>query len=161
MQEFHKKEQYFFDSTTLKTLADFVSKYHNPCCLCVPFLGTELEKRRIKVTTLDIDERFSRLKGFTKYDLYKPQPLDEEFDLIVCDPPFNAVSLSQLFKALKMLSTGYEQPMLVSHLKRRSNDIIATFTRFNLQPTGFHPQYQIPQHPTNIEFFGNLPRRLL
>lgn len=156
MEEFHKKEQYFFDNQTIHFLAHFLSQYERPCCLCAPSLGVELEKRGRNVTTLDIDERFSNLKGFTKYDLYRPEPLDIEFDIILCDPPFNIVSLSQLFKVLKVLSTGYDQEMVVSHLKRRSNDVVATFAPFNLQPTNYHPQYQIPQHPTNVEFFGNV-----
>lgn len=155
MIELHKKEQYFFDEDTVKKLADFAGKFQNPCCLCAPTLGVELEKRKIPVTTLDIDLRFSNLKGFVQYDLYKPVALDQKFGIIICDPPFNIVKLSQLFTAIRLLSTD-KQPLWISHLARRKYDLMATFLWFKLRETGFFPSYQIPQEPNYIQFYGNV-----
>lgn len=154
MHENHKKEQYFFDEKTVKRLADFASNFSNPCCLCAPTLGVELEKRGIKARTLDIDERFSHLKGFKKYDLYRPQALNEEFGIIICDPPFNIVKLSQLFDAIYMLSKPV-QKMWISHLTERKFDVMGTFSIYGLYEVGFFPQYQIPQPETRIQFYGN------
>ena len=42
MYELHENEQYFFDERTLQQLADFVSTFGNPCCLCAPLLGEAL-----------------------------------------------------------------------------------------------------------------------
>lgn len=163
MYEKHENEQYFFDKTTLDYLAGVVSGYSNPCCICAPLLGKELESRGVKVRVLDIDERFSNLQGFRRYDLYRPEWLGEEFGLIICDPPFFNVSLSQLFTALRLLSRNdYDQPLLISYLTRRSSSILGTFARFNLKPTGYHPTYQTVQGASrnDIEFFGNVALEL-
>ena len=159
MYELHENEQYFFDRTTLGHLAEFVSGFETPCCLCAPMLGRELEQRGIEVRTLDVDERFASLNGFRRYDVYRPEWLGEEYGLIVCDPPFFSVSLSQLFAALRLLSmNNFEQPMLVSYLSRRASSVTGTFARFGLVPTGYCPGYQTVQkvERNEIEFFGNL-----
>jgi putative N6-adenine methyltransferase len=159
MYELHENEQYFFDKPTVTHLADFVQGYDNPCCLCAPLLGQELVRRGVRVRILDIDERFAHLDGFRRYDIYRPEWLGEEFGLIVCDPPFYNVSLSQLFAAIRMLSRNlYTQPLLVSYLARRSASVLGTFARFALEPTGYRPGYQTVQKAARneIEFFGNL-----
>ena len=79
MYEHHENEQYFFDKPTLAHLADFVSGYDNPCCVCAPLLGQELVRREVRVRILDIDERFAHLSGFRRYDIYRPEWLGEEF----------------------------------------------------------------------------------
>jgi hypothetical protein len=159
MYELHENEQYFFDKPTLAHLVDFVSRYDNPCCVCAPLLGQELVKRGVQVRILDIDERFAHLVGFRRYDIYRPEWLGEEFGLIVCDPPFYNASLSQLFAAIRMLARNdYTQPLLLSYLVRRSANVLGTFARFGLEPTGYRPGYQTVQKAerNDIEFFGNL-----
>lgn len=116
------------------------------------------------MTILDIDERFSDVKGFRYYDLYKPNWIDQEFDLIICDPPFFNVSLSQLFTTLRMLShDNLKQSLMVSYLVRRADAITGTFAPFNLQPTRYRPGYQTEQksEKNEIEFFSNLSRERL
>jgi hypothetical protein len=159
MYELHEHEQYFFDPPTLQHLADFVEGFERPCCLCAPLLGQELERRGLDVRVLDIDERFAHLKGFRRWDIYRPEWLGEEFGLIVCDPPFYNVSLSQLFSAIRLLSRhDYSQPLLVSYLVRRASSLMGTFARFGLEPTGYRPSYQTVQkvERNEIEFFDNL-----
>jgi hypothetical protein len=163
MDELHSNEQYFFGSDTLNQLATFLEGWENPCCICCPMLGKELESRGVDVTILDIDERFSSLKGFKKYDLLRPEWIRKKFGIIVCDPPFYNLSLSKLSYALRMLSQhDFTQPMMVSYLKRRQKIVLRTFSKFNLQPSGFFPSYQTIQDcPKNeIEFFSNIPTRL-
>jgi hypothetical protein len=159
MYEKHENEQYFFEPGTLNHLADFVQQFENPCCLCAPMLGTALEARGVKVRVLDIDERFATLAGFLRYNIYKPQWLDEEFGLILCDPPFFNISLAQLFKTIRLLSHNqYTQPILVSYLTRRSANLMGTFSNFGLNPTGYMPDYRTVQklERNEIEFYGNL-----
>ncbi|MBV9867877.1 MAG: hypothetical protein JO316_21190 [Abitibacteriaceae bacterium] len=163
MYEKHENEQYFFDPPTLQHLAGFVEQFSRPCCLCTPLLGQELEQRRVPVTTLDIDERFVHLKSFRHYDIYRPAWLGEAFDLIICDPPFFKVSLAQLFKAIRLLSChNYEQPLLICYLSRRAANVTGTFACFNLEPTGYRPNYQTVQRVerNEIEIFGNLGNAL-
>jgi hypothetical protein len=159
MYERHEHEQYFFDAATLEHLAEFVRDFSNPCCLCAPLLGKALVERGVSTTILDTDERFSSVAGFQHYDLYRPVPLQQKFGIIVCDPPFFKVSLSQLFQAVRLLSQfDYAQPLLICYLRRRAANIMGTFSRFNLQPTGYFPQYQTVQRSerNEIEFFSNL-----
>lgn len=163
MYELHENEQYFFDQPTLAHLADFVSQFERPACLCAPMLGKVLEEKGVAVKILDIDERFASLRGFRKYDLYRPEWLGEQYDLIVCDPPFFNLSLAQLFTALRLLSCNdYTQPMLVSYLSRRAGNLTGALSRFNLEPTGYRPGYQTVQRVerNEIEFFGNLGPQL-
>ena len=163
MYEKHENEQYFFDQPTVAHLAEFASNFQNPCCLCAPLLGQELEKRSIEVTSLDVDDRFAALRGFRSYDLYRPQYLGEQFGLIICDPPFFRVSLAQLFNAIWLLSRhDYEQPLLICYLVRRSANLMGTFWRFGLEATGYRPAYQTVQkmERNDIEFYGNLGAKL-
>lgn len=162
-EEIHKNEQYFFDEATLHHMADFLSRFTNPCCLCAPLLGRELEQRGIDVTVLDVDMRFSDLKGFREYNICRPSHIGKEFDIIVCDPPFFNVSLSKLFHAIRMLAQfNYRQAVFVSYLSRRRFNIMGTFSPFNIRPTGFFPQYvSLQKREKNlIEFFGNLSAEL-
>ena len=160
MVEQHQREQYFFNQATITHLADFVQGFARPCCLCVPMVGRELVRRGVNVTILDSDERFADLTGFQKYDLYRPVWLEQNFDLILCDPPFFNVSLSQLFQAIRRLSRyDTSQSLLICYLKRREANLMGTFAAFNLQPTGYNPGYLTVQAAdrNEIEFYSNLP----
>jgi hypothetical protein len=159
MYERHEHQQYFFNDATLEHLAEFVGDFSNPCCLCAPLLGKTLVERGVATAILDTDERFSSVAGFQHYDLYRPVPLNHKFGLIVCDPPFFKVSLSQLFQTVRLLSQfDYTQPLLICYLRRRTSNIKGTFSRFNLQPTGYFPDYKTVQRSerNEIEFFSNL-----
>ncbi len=159
MRERQEIEQYFFDKPTLSHLADFASRFDNPCCLCTPSLGEELEKRGIYATTLDVDERFSMLRGFHLYDISKPEPLGEKFGVIICDPPFLNVSFAELFETVKVLSHGdYSQPIIINCLASRASSITRVFAPFGIGPTGYQPGYSTIQNigRNRMEFFGNL-----
>ncbi len=164
MYEIHKHEQYFFDQATLDHLSDFLCLFTTPCCLCAPLLGAEVEKRGIEVTILDVYERFSNLRGFAHFDLYRPKWLGTCFDIILCDPPFYKVSLSQLFVALRTLSLNdFRQHLLLSYLTRRETNVLGTFSKFSLRPTGYYPQYQTVKkcERNEVQFYSNLPSEKL
>jgi hypothetical protein len=159
LYEKHEAEQYFFDAPTLAHLADFVSSFESPCCLCAPLLGKTLAERGLRVRILDVDDRFAGLPGFRRFDIHRPEWLGEAYDIIFCDPPFFNASLSRLFTAIRTLSRNdFSQPLLVSYLTRRAHNLIQTFAPFGLAPTGYHPGYQTVQacERNDIELFGNL-----
>ncbi|MCR9198937.1 MAG: protein-lysine N-methyltransferase [Planctomycetaceae bacterium] len=159
MDELHDNEQYFFDEPTLEQLAEFVSGWSRPCCLCAPLLGQRLASRGVDVTILDVDRRFATTPGFHRWDLHRPQWLGIEFDLIICDPPFFNLSLFQLFTAIRTLACNrFEQSLLLFYLQRRSQAVTQSFARFGLTPTGYCPQYQTVQNVDRnvVEMFGNL-----
>ena len=140
-------------------LADFAGGYGPVCCLCAPLLGQELAARNHPVRILDADERFAALPGFRRYDICRPEWLGETYGLIVCDPPFFNVSLSQLFAAIRLLSrSDFSQNMLLCYLQRRAASVCGTFAPFGLEPTGCLPGYQTVQQSERnvIEFYGNL-----
>lgn len=159
MLENHAREQFFWDAATLRVLAEVAARFENPACLCAPFLGRELEKRGIPCATLDLDERFCDLKGFQKFDLYRPHFQQTRFGAIFCDPPFWKVSLSQLFPAIRLLSHhDNAQKLAICYPTRRGAHLCATFARFGLQPTGFFPTYNTVDttgERGEIEFYAN------
>jgi len=159
MYELRENEQYFFDQSTLDHLSKFLGEISDPCCLCAPLLGQAMEKNGLSVTILDIDDRFSSLPGFLHYDLHRPKWLGKKFGVILCDPPFYKVSLSQLFAAIRMISCNdFHQPLLISYLRRRAANVINTFSWFRIKATGYFPGYQTVQRcqKNEIEFFSNL-----
>ena len=158
MQERHDKEQYFFDQETVDRVADLLGPFERVCALCAPTVGSELEERGANVVTLDVDERFRTLKNFRRWDLYRPERIADQFDVIFCGPPFFRVSLSQLFDAIRVLTHyDFSQRIVVSYLVRRRNAVLGTFVRFDLRPTGLHPGYRTVRGcaRNDIEFFAN------
>jgi len=164
MYEQHDLEQYFFDDAAIARLADFVAaRFQKPCCLCCPLLSEELARRNVAVRILDVDRRFADVRGFQLYDVFRPAWLDETFDIIICDPPFFKVSLSQLFRAVRTLSHhDFAQPLLLCYLSRRAANVRGTFAPFGIEPTGFFPTYRTVQKlaRNEIEFFSNAPDAL-
>ncbi len=158
IDENHQLEQYFFDRPTIEMLADVVVAATSPCCLCVPMVARELHRRGRAVTLLEADRRFDDLPGFVAYDLYRPHPLEQSFDLILCDPPFNRVLLSQLFAAIRVLAKGsFAQPLMIAWPVDRAGALLGTFAPFGLQATGVLAGYRsVKQVPENrIGLFAN------
>lgn len=160
MYELHENEQYFFDDATIQTLADFVAanNFVLPCCLCCPMLGRELARRGIEVRVLDCDERFADVAGFRSYDVFRPSWTGEKYGVIICDPPFFKVSLSQLFSAVRVLAGhDFAQPLMLFYLSRRAQNVTGTFARFDLRATGWQPTYNTVQRVerNQIEAFCN------
>lgn len=158
MLERHELEQYFWDAPTLESLADVAARFDNPCALCAPMLGRVLGERKVKHRVLDFDERFSEDENYAKFDLYRPIWRPEIYGVIICDPPFWKVSLSQLFAAIRLLSQhNWEQPLAICYPTRRAKNICGTFARFGLEPTDYFPGYVSVQEleRNRIEFFAN------
>ncbi len=164
MEENHKREQYFFDKSTAKKIVDFIKQYKNPCLLCAPTIGIELDSLGLKYSLLDIDERFSNLQGFRFYDMTRPEWIENQFGIIFCDPPFFTVSLSKLYHAIRMLSHyKFTQPLMISYLTRRAKKFLTSFSSFNVTSTGFKPNYITVEKSkkNDIEFFGNISKKNL
>ncbi|MEM6507562.1 MAG: hypothetical protein AAF711_19150 [Planctomycetota bacterium] len=146
MQENHANEQYFFDTPTLGRLRVVLARFEDPCVLCAPLLGRSLHKHGQAAAVLDIDERFADLPGYRRWDVSRPEPIDQAFGLILCDPPFFNVSLSQLFRAIRLLAKfDMSTPIAVGYPARRERALLGTFAPFNLQPSTFRLGYQTVQ----------------
>lgn len=158
MKERHDQEQYFFNQQTVDAVADLLEPFERPCVLCAPMVGIELEDRGTDVVTLDIDERFNALRSFRRWDLYRPERIEQRFGVIFVDPPFFGPSLSQLFHALRVLAHfDFTQRIAVSYLVRRRNAVLGTFVPFMLRATGFCPGYRTVKRceRNDIEVFAN------
>ncbi|MBS1955026.1 MAG: hypothetical protein JST89_12640 [Cyanobacteria bacterium SZAS-4] len=163
MQELHENEQYFFSEHTLKQFFELLEPFLNPCILCAPTLAQTLQRSagsQRAIRALDIDTRFEHsLPGFRLWNLYKPTRIDEQFDVIFCDPPFFNCSLSQLFSAIRLLSNfDYAQPIMICYLRRREQALLGTFAKFHLQPTGIFASYKTVQNSerNEIQLYSNL-----
>lgn len=166
MHERHEHEQYFFAPPTIEHLAGFAARFERPCCLCAPSVGVALAQRKVACVLLEIDERFAQTPGFLHYDVYRPRPLPDRFGLILCDPPFQKVSLAQLFTCVRVLAGGAAanlaaQPLLICYPRERAGALLGTFAPFGLRPTGYCPRYisvqaHSPDGADAIEVFGNL-----
>jgi hypothetical protein len=154
-QEQHRNEQYFFDRDTRDFLVGILCAYDNPCLLGVPTVANEMPGVRL----LDIDDRFADHNGFVKWDMHRPEPRDEDFDVIVVDPPFRTVSYSQLFDALRILTKGnFQTEILLTGLARREHDLLSTFYPFGIKTTGVQARYVSVQNQdshTRIMFYSN------
>ena len=169
MQELHENEQYFFSEQTLQQFSDLLEPFVNPCILCAPTLAQVLQSQadsqretgvQKTVRALDIDTRFEKsLPGFRLWNLYKPTRIDEQFDVIFCDPPFFNCSLSQLFSAIRLLSAfDYAQPIMICYLRRREQALLGTFAKFHLKPTGILASYKTVQNSerNEIQLYSNI-----
>jgi hypothetical protein len=162
MEERHNREQYFFDQGTADAVANLLERFEHPCLLCAPSVGVELEERGVEVSTLDIDKRFTALRGYRFWDIARPTPLDATFDVIFCDPPFFSYSLSQLFQAIRMLARfDFTQRLIVSYLVRRREAVLATFAPFGLKATDVRLRYRTvkPGAKNDIALFANFDLR--
>jgi len=159
MLELHAWEQYFWDAATIDTLVEIAARFEYPACLCAPMLGQELEARRIPCATLDVDERFAHLSGFSRFDVYRPTWHHERFGALFCDPPFWIVSLSQLFAAVRLIAQhDFSLPFAICYPSRRGANLCATFHSFGLKTTSFFPTYRTvstSEERGKIEFFAN------
>ncbi len=159
MEERHEHEQYFFAEPSVNHLAQFLGRYDSVCALCTPMVGRRLAEAGKNVVTLDLDERFSDVRGFKRWDIHRPERLQQKFDVIVCDPPFFNISLARLFHAIRVLAHDrFEQKLLIAHPRRRCDALLGTFAPFGLESTGFSPTYvsiEKTEH-NEVELFGNL-----
>ena len=121
-------------------------------------LNHELRRRNVSAHVLDIDERFIDEANFKRFDLYRPTFQTQKFGVIICDPPFWNVSLSQLFAAIRLLSHhDTAQPLAICYPTRRAQNLCGTFAAFDLKPTSFFPKYVSVQSAARneIEFYAN------
>lgn len=163
LQERHELEQYFFDRRTIADLSSLIRAHTSPLLLCAPTLARALAQEGRHVWALDIDDRFAALPGYTRWNIRRPTPVDFQPTLIFCDPPFFSVSLSDLFRAVRLLANfDFTTPIAISYLTRRARAIESVFSPFHLRATGYRPTYQTVKNiqRNDIQVFANFPCHL-
>jgi len=135
-------EQYFFSRDTLVDLIKVMDQFDNPCCMVCPSVAHASHALNRELTLLDIDERFSYLPRYMNYNLYKPSPLTQTFDMILFDPPYFQVPMSDLFNSVDVIShQNRDTPLIVAFLRRSQANLLKTFSPYTLSPTRYHPGY--------------------
>lgn len=93
------------------------------------------------VRILDIDERLNFLTGFRKYDISRPEPLNEIFDVIVVDPPLD-LELKVVLDAVNMIARKrYDTNLAILHEANTANSLLNHFEPYRLSPTSYNPVY--------------------
>lgn len=104
--EDHRFEQFFFDAPTTRRLSAEAMRHRRPLLLCLPSIAEVLEAAGHPYILLDRDTRFRHLPGWRRWDLQKPELVFEDFDALLCDPPFANVTLAELVRAVDLLAAG-------------------------------------------------------
>ena len=106
------------------------------CCLCTPSLAHKWHTGEREEVLFDIDTRFSYMPRFRYYDMKNPEPIDNEFRLLVIDPPFFAIPIELVREAVdKITNKQYNTGIVIAFLKRDEKRLRMAFADYNLVPT--------------------------
>lgn len=124
--ERHDLEQYFWTDKTVDGIRHALQYYDDICCLTTPTLVHAYHGARNDQVLLDIDERFDYLPRFRRFDVLDPQPEpDENFSIIVIDPPFFYIPMAQIKQAVLTVTRGRtDVPLLIGFLKRGEMELL-------------------------------------
>jgi hypothetical protein len=137
-------EQYFFTENVLINFVESFVYENNIICLCTPAVADAFLKYKKKnVICLDIDERFSYLPGYLKYDITNPVKIDVVPDMIIVDPPFFKMNLVDLFNCVESLTKGNKLTKIVfAFIKREEKALLNIFKSYGLRLTKFNLEYR-------------------
>jgi hypothetical protein len=125
--------QFFYSARTAEALVRLFDGYRHPCCLCTPRLAWEWHRRGRTVRLLDCDRRFATLPGFRAFDLLCPEPIGEEFDVVIVDPIF--IPGRQLRRAVDLV-VGPERigrtDLFVTFPTEREAELVSSFAPYGL-----------------------------
>ena len=110
---------------------------------------------------LDIDERFSYLKYFEKFDIKNPHVPDGsgDFKVIVIDPPFFNITTKELFEATNMITNNnFNTNIIIAYLVRFEYPLLKTFAPYGISETSTSLEYAHikPNKWRNIKLYSNI-----
>ena len=168
-QEWRFNEQYFFTKKVIKQICDSILIYFNydkeriskkVCFIGAPSLCLYLEKNHgISTTLLDLDPRFNKLKQYKFFDILNPKKIEGyEFEFVLMDPPFFAITLKQLATAIKVVTNyNYNCAVVVGFRYFDEKELLHMFRDFKLRRSKFKLEY-VTIHPNkwgNYRFYAN------
>jgi len=105
--ERHDLEQYFWTSKTVAGIQHALQYHDDIYCLTTPTLAHAYHVDENDQVLLDKDERFRYLPRFRRFEMLDPQPdPDEDFSIIVVDPPFFYIPMSQIRESVLTVTRG-------------------------------------------------------
>lgn len=142
--ELREWEQYFFTENVLRDLVNVLEYEKNIICLCTPAVADSFLTLKNKIVTcLDLDERFSYLPGYIKYNVLDPKELDITPDLIIVDPPFFKINLVDLYNCIEILTRKNKQTKIIfAFVIREEKSLLNIFKEYKLQYTKFKLEYR-------------------
>lgn len=144
MEENQAVEQYFWTKDTVERLikaCNFVYE-EKTCCLMTPSLAHGWHEQDRDEVLLDIDKRFNYLPKFHYYDVRDPQKMNQDFRLLILDPPFFYIPIETIRDCVdKLTNKDYSTRIMMAFLKRGEKRMREAFKHYKLVPTHFPLQY--------------------
>lgn len=115
-------EQFFWTEATVERLLKALEFVPDRCCLTTPSLAHAWHELGSEEVCLDIDKRFSYLPRFHYFDVRYPYELpegDNDFRIIIMDPPYFVVPIEEFRKAVDVITgKNYKTKILLGFLHR-------------------------------------------
>ena len=102
------------------------------CLICCPSLAKAFyEQLGYTITCLDIDKRFENLPGFKYWDIQDPFYFENQFEIILFDPPFFYITLEQMSKAISVISgPNTNMKLMMSFMCKDEGRVRKAFKQF-------------------------------
>jgi len=161
LKEKRELEQFFWTSDTVKKLLTACQYITECCCFTTPSLAEGFKNVGRDEKLLDIDERFSYLPRFERFDIKNPH-LPEgsgDFNVIVIDPPFFNVTIKQLFEATNIITNNnYKTNIIIAFLVRYEYPLLETFKPYGISETSASLEYAHikPNKWRNFKLYSNI-----
>ena len=154
-------EQYFWTKDIVQKILNACEYITNCCCFTTPSLAEGFMIKGRDETLLDIDERFSYLKYFEKFDIKNPHIPDGsgDFNIIVIDPPFFNITTKELFEATNMITNNnFRANIIIAYLVRFEYPLLETFAPYGISETSTPLEYSHikPNKWRNFKLYSNI-----
>ena len=154
-------EQFFWSKNAVDIIIQSINYQYTEqiCCFTTPSIAHQMHINGQDETLLDIDRRFEYLPKFKYYDAYDPKHLEEDFRLLIIDPPFFAIPIEQIRKAVDVITNNnYNTGILIAYIKRNEKRLRLAFKEYKLFPTSFPLEYVSikPNKWSNFVLYSNI-----
>ena len=161
IKERHDLEQFFWTGDIVKKLLTACEYTSDCCCFTTPSLAEGFRCVNRDEKLLDIDERFSYLKLFEKFDIKNPHCPDGagNFNLIIIDPPFFNVTIKELFEATNYITNNnYNTNLIIAFLVRCEYSLLEIFKPYGISETSTQLEYAHikPNKWKNFKLYSNI-----
>lgn len=161
IKERRELEQFFWTSDTVKKFLNSFKYVTECCCFTTPSLAEGFNNIGRDEKLLDIDERFSYLPRFEKFDIKNPHVPDGvgDFNVIVIDPPFFNTTIQELYEATNLITdNNFKTNIVIGFLVRYEYPLLETFKNYGISETSTPLEYAHikPNKWRNFKLYSNV-----